>query len=232
MEIRLEDNDLCLIILRRSNRARRYTIKIAKGAIEGIMPLHGSEEKMVAFIQEKKEFLKKALLKSPPPFRLNEETNFSTLTFSLHIFRSERNNFYSTFKNNILHIACPAGTDFEDTNTQQTLHTIIQKALTYEAKRVLPERLAELARQYNFQVTSVAINNSKKRWGSCNSEKKINLSSSLLLLPAHLVDYVLLHELCHTKEMNHGKDFWNLMDQVTDGTAKKLRQELKNHHTF
>jgi len=56
------------------------------------------------------------------------------------------------------------------------------------------------------------------------------LSLYLMLLPADLVDYVILHELCHTKEMNHGPNFWIWMDRVTDKKSKELRAQLKNYH--
>ena len=74
------------------------------------------------------------------------------------------------------------------------------------------------------------MRNSKTRWGSCSYENNINLNLHLMRLPNHLIDYVILHELVHTKIKNHSKDFWNLLDVVT-GNAKNLDRELKNHHT-
>lgn len=92
----------------------------------------------------------------------------------------------------------------------------------------LPTRLHNLAAKHGFVYHKVRISNSRGRWGSCSSKKSINLSLYLMTLPPHLIDYVLLHELCHTKEMNHGPAFWELMDSVTEGKAKELRLELRS----
>ena len=84
---------------------------------------------------------------------------------------------------------------------------------------------------HNLPYKAVKINNSQGRWGSCSATKSINLSFYLMLLPKHLIDYVLLHELCHTREMNHGDKFWQLLDKLTDNRSQALRAELKNYKT-
>lgn len=101
--------------------------------------------------------------------------------------------------------------------------------LRKKAKKYLPERLDFLAGKHHFNYSSVKIRKSRTRWGSCSSKKTINLSFYLMLLPEHLADYVLLHELCHTRYMNHGPEFWQLLDNVTNGHAKRLRKELRSY---
>ena len=96
---------------------------------------------------------------------------------------------------------------------------------------MLPERIARLSAQAGLPFHSLKINTSKGRWGSCSTRGDINLSCSLMLLPEHLADYVILHELCHTVEMNHSPRFWALLDRFT-GDSHALREELSHHHTF
>ena len=82
-----------------------------------------------------------------------------------------------------------------------------------------------------FTEEGVKITGSRGRWGSCSGTGSINLSCYLMLLPPHLMDYVLLHELSHTKEMNHGPRFWELLDSMTGGRARALRAELRRFNT-
>ncbi|MCD7978310.1 MAG: M48 family metallopeptidase [Tannerellaceae bacterium] len=233
MEKKLQDKQLGTILIRTSSRARHYNLRVKDGIVIATMPEQGDEQKLISFIHEKRPQLLRFLSRpSIAPQLLNEETELQATTFKLHIFRSDRAGYYMKLADGFLHIACPQQTRFEEEKVQATLRDLLERALRHEARRVLPPRLKTLAEQYGFTYTSVKINNSKTRWGSCSGKKTINLSLSLLLLPPHLVDYVLLHELCHTLEMNHSERFWSLMDQVTGNRAKALRKELKGYSTL
>lgn len=232
MEKVIEEKELGLIYLRESARARHYSIKISKGKIIAVMPVGGDLSRLLLFVRENREKLKRGLQKSTSRGLLNEETSLQTATFRLSIQTTERKNYYLQLKENVLYISCPKETDFNNQKVQDALKNMLERALRHEAQRCLPERLMSHARKHNFVVKGVKINNAKTRWGSCNSKKIINLSLSLMLLPWHLIDYVLLHELCHTREMNHGERFWMLMDSVTETKAKQLREELKKYQVI
>jgi len=105
-----------------------------------------------------------------------------------------------------------------------------EEILRTHAKQYLPAEVQRLAQQHGFHYQQIKIKKSKTRWGSCSSKGIINLSLYLMLLPAHLIEYVLLHELCHTVEMNHSPAFWSLLDRHTQGRAKILRKELRGYH--
>jgi predicted metal-dependent hydrolase len=98
--------------------------------------------------------------------------------------------------------------------------------LRRQAHVILPAKLSKLAEKHSFSYQAVKIRKSRTRWGSCSSHKVINLSLYLLLLPNHLIEYVLLHELCHTIQMNHSSAFWDLLNQCTQHKAKELQREL------
>ena len=83
-----------------------------------------------------------------------------------------------------------------------------------EAREKLSERLAKLAAEHHFQYNRVSIRNQKTRWGSCSSNNNISLNMKLLHLPDQLIDYILLHELVHTRVKNHSQDFWNELETV------------------
>lgn len=94
---------------------------------------------------------------------------------------------------------------------------------------LLFDRLRELAAQHGFSYRNAAIRNQKSRWGSCSSQNNINLNIHLLNLPAHLRDYVILHELAHTEHKNHSKHFWARLDKTIGGRSKDLRKEMHKY---
>lgn len=82
------------------------------------------------------------------------------------------------------------------------------------AKEYLPARLAELASEHGFTYNKVFIKHNVSNWGSCSSKGNINLNLNLMRLPSHLRDYIMLHELCHLKHLNHGPEFHALLESL------------------
>ena len=151
--------------------------------------------------------------------------------FKLSLVSGEKDQFLANSRLGVMEIVCPPHADFTDEKLQSWLHKVIEESLRRNAKSILPSRLASLSKQCGLPYSSVKINSSQGRWGSCSARKAINLSYYLVLLPSHLIDYVLLHELCHTREMNHSERFWVLLNQFTEGTALALRGELRKYRT-
>ncbi len=97
-----------------------------------------------------------------------------------------------------------------------------------EAKTLLTMRLKQLARNNGFSYNRVFIRNQKTRWGSCSSINNISLNMKLVKLPDELIDYVILHELVHTRRKDHSKAFWVEMDKLV-GNGKKMASRLKSY---
>jgi predicted metal-dependent hydrolase len=89
-----------------------------------------------------------------------------------------------------------------------------------QAHQLLPKRVEALAVRHGFSYSKISIKNIHSRWGSCSAQNNLNFSIYLMYLPDDLVDYVILHELCHTVHKNHGPKFWALMDTITGGRAR------------
>ena len=114
---------------------------------------------------------------------------------------------------------------------QQHLSPEQVEELRRQAKLHLPVRLKVLAVGRGLQYQKVSIHNSHTRWGSCSSKGNISLSLYIMLLPPHLQDYVMQHELTHLVEMNHSPRFWALLNEATEGRALQLRKEIRNFKT-
>lgn len=94
------------------------------------------------------------------------------------------------------------------------------------ARKLVHERLAFFNQHYQLVYNRVAIKNTKTKWGSCSTKKNLNFSYRIIDLTPELQDYLIVHELCHLKEMHHGQAFWDMVKQtITNPIAlhKRLR---------
>ena len=96
------------------------------------------------------------------------------------------------------------------------------------AKKHLIQRLDYLADKYGFTYNRIFIKNQRTRWGSCSSKDNISLNMKLVRLSLEMQDYVILHELVHTKHKNHSKKFWQAMDKLV-GDSKQLRKQMRKY---
>jgi len=97
-----------------------------------------------------------------------------------------------------------------------------------EAKKILCQRLDELAKMHGFSYNRVTIRSQRTRWGSCSSKNNISLNAKLVRLPERLMDYIIVHELVHTRFKNHGKKFYSELERIV-GCRKPFERALKHY---
>lgn len=225
------------VVLTTPKRGKRLTIKVRpfKG-IEVCIPPGTPPNQVAHFIKSNEQWMIKALEKIKEKEReltiFNESTEFRTRSFILKIESANRADVQLKFEEGVLLVRYPSHMKVETESIQSVIRYGIEEAMRMDAKNYLPHRLDQFAKEHGFSYKKVFIKNLKSRWGSCSHVNNINLNLHLMRLPDRLIDYVLLHELCHTKEKNHGPKFWALMDMVTNGKVKQYEKEIKQHRTI
>ena len=102
----------------------------------------------------------------------------------------------------------------------------MHKAGVEKAMEIFPKRVEYYAQLMGISYGRITIREQKTRWGSCSGRGNLNFNWKLTLMPPEILDYVVVHELAHRKEMNHSKDFWKIVEQVLPDYQKR-RKRLK-----
>lgn len=174
------------------------------------------------------------------------------MLYNINIVKSKRKTFSLEIKPD-LEIICraPLGASEKEINTfidnhkqwleknikkaeqraAQAAHTLILSdaeinLLKAQAKAYIPKRVEFFANQMGIEYGSVTVRMQKTRWGSCSSKGNLSFNCLLMLTSDYITDYVIVHELCHIKEMNHSKKFWSQVENVLPDYRKR-RDELK-----
>ena len=212
----INDNELTYQI-KYSKKAKYLRLQIHPSTgLEVILPRRCKLEEAEKFIIKKKEWVLKHLSVNP----VKEQFFYFGKKVEVH----QRYNLFQVkhkirFNKNILLIESPPGA----ANKPDVFFNIWLK---HTAKKYLPERTTIIAGKYKFKIGHISIRNQKTRWGSCSTSGNISLNYRLMKFRKEVIDYVIIHELCHLKEMNHSKKFWNLVEHIVPD-FKFLKKELK-----
>ena len=200
--------------LRQSRRAKRISIRCkAQKGFELVYPVSETESAALAFFHEKQTWVLKTWAQAQAkPIPARTYTDGSKLLYRGErinlrlITQGDKSNF--EFRNDQLKIVLPKRFHAN----QSLLRQVIEAFYRQRAKIYLPPRLHELAQIHGFIYNKLRIKNQKTRWGSCSSMGNINLNLRLMMAPDRAIDYVIMHELCHLREMNHSPAYWSLVE--------------------
>jgi predicted metal-dependent hydrolase len=224
------------VTLRKSSKARRLIITVKPfTGVNVTIPERISFCEGERFAVEKigwiREHLEKIQSVGNENNIINESPNFCTRNHKLDLTQWDNNYISVRLSSTKINIKYPANHAVNSLVVQKAIRKGVEVAYREEAKEFLPKRLNDHSDKYKLPYAEVYIKNIKSRWGSCSGRNNINLSIHLMRLPDQLIDYVLLHELAHTKVRNHSREFWNFLDSLISN-SKKFDKELKKYKIF
>lgn len=218
--------DIGEIQLTKHAKSRSIRITIApNGKVKITLPKWAPYQAGVTFAHSKKDWI----LENLQPMEIIKDGSAVGKFHHLYFRPSSSNaTVTSRRKGSELLVAYPDTLRWDSPAVQTAANKIAIKALREQAENLLPKRLRDLADKHSFTFKSVSVRQLKARWGSCNSKQEITLNLFLMQLPWELIDYVLLHELTHTKALHHGLEFWEIFEEALPG-AKQRRKNLKSY---
>jgi predicted metal-dependent hydrolase len=159
-------------------------------------------------------------------FNVGDKLLFLGKEFPLNIARENVRSFSVEFNQQALKVKIPVEVSQEE--QQEGIARVLLGWYTQQAKIFIPQRTEQLAKLLQTNYNRITIKDLKSRWGSCSQLRNLNFNFRLVLAPPAIVDYVIVHELCHLKELNHSKLFWLEVERFCP-EYKQHRQWLKTN---
>jgi predicted metal-dependent hydrolase len=228
----IHDAEFGKVVVRRSVRARHVKLKVhPDGNIRASLPLYAPMLLVKRLIHQSRDKLRGIVAEQS--IGKQHYTTGMTLGKSHRLVVVQTHNTASSIKRQdqsiVIYIA--ENETLETPQVRKLIQAEHIKLLRTEAKAYLPRQLRYLAETFGFDYEKVRFSHSSGRWGSCSSQGTISLNIALMKLDHSLINYVLIHELCHTKHMNHSPAFWALV-QTCDPQYKSHRLALKHEHPY
>ncbi len=219
------------VVYTKNRRARNISIRIREGKeVRVTLPWYATYRQAEQVVMQKQEWIVERLSEFKASQTLTDAALQAQFRYhTLLVEPVECDKITIRIKDGKLIIQHPVELSPQSEPVQEAIKNGIRETWRAEALLYLPQRIAWLAHSYGFMYQNVRVRDARTRWASCTGEKNISLSLYIMRLPSHLIDYVLLHELCHTVVPNHGKDFYALMDKVTKGRNSEFQNEMRNY---
>ncbi len=220
----IQDEEFGAITIRKSSKATQVKLRVAPdGTLKASMPVYAPLFLLKRLIKTSRPELRTMLEQARPVTSYKDGQQIgkshTLLVREGAILTATRN------KQHII-VTLPLTKTLRDPIVVKAIREVVIAALRVEAKSYLPKRLAYLAKQLGCEYERVRFSHASSRWGSCSSTGTISLNIALMKLPFELIDYVIIHELAHTKQMNHSDKFWYLV-AAGDPLYKQHRKLLK-----
>jgi predicted metal-dependent hydrolase len=222
----IQDKEFGKITIRRSQMATNVKIRVAPdGTLHASLPMFAPTFLVKGLLNGSRDKIRSMMAHAKPEYTYENGMQIGK-SHTLIIQKSDNNSFSVTKHGQQIIVKLPEGVSSSDPVVARKIRDTTISALKVEAKSHLPYRLEFLASKYGFKYENVKFSHASSRWGSCSSKGTISLNIALMKLPFELIDYIIIHELSHTKQMNHGAEFWKLVG-AADPNYKTHRKRLK-----
>lgn len=220
----IQDEEFGKITIRRSARASQVRLRVAPdGTLRASLPLYAPTFLVKSLIKSSRQELRDLLIQSQPK---TTYTDGMQIGKSHYLIIRPGTTLATSRRGQRIIVSLPTTMTLGDNTVIRAIRDVVIVALKVEAKSYLPKRLAFLAQKYGLRYEKVRFSHASGRWGSCSSQGTISLNIALMKLPFELIDYVIIHELAHTRHMNHSPAFWELVS-LGDPLYKQHRRSLK-----
>lgn len=220
----IRDEEFGIIVVRRSAKSTQVRLRVAPdGTLRASMPVYTPLLFLKRLVKTSRPELRRMLEQARPA---TVYTNGQQIGKSHQLVVIEASKLHVERRKQQIIVGLPPETHLNSPKVIDALREVVTAALRVEAKSYLPKRLKYLSETLGCNYQKVRFSHASSRWGSCSSLGTISLNIALMKLPFELIDYVLIHELAHTKQMNHSQAFWQIVASG-DPDYKKHRKFLK-----
>jgi len=222
----IQDKEFGKITIRRNTKATQVKIKVAPdGTLRASLPLYAPTLLVKHLLKTSRDEIRSILAQSKPEYIYKNGMQIGK-SHTLVVQISTNQIFKVSRHGQQIIVKLPKDKQLDNADFARQIRDVIIAALRIEARSYLPKRLSFLANKHGYTYKNIRFSHASGRWGSCSSNGTISLNIALMKLPFELIDYIILHELAHTKQMNHSFKFWALVEE-TDPNYKLHRQSLK-----
>ncbi len=228
----IEHPELGVVHLKKRRGQKHIRLRIDdQGSIVVSMPHWISYSAGLLFVNQKRDWIREQKSKLPVRQKsFNDETPIGKMHMLVYE-GIEEGSVRTRIAKDTIKVYIPDNLTPESPDVIKKTTKACERALLIECDNLLQSRLKSLSLRYELPYRSLNFKKLKRRWGSCDSQKNIVINIYLMQLPWELIDYVLVHELVHTKHMHHQTTFWNTVAEILPN-YKELKKEIKKHQTL
>lgn len=220
------DKEFGEIKIRKNKLARSVKLSVGvDGSLRASIPYYSPEFAVRRLVNGSRDEIRK-MLATHNAKNSYQDGDLIGKTHTLFLRKFSGEEIKISNEGNQILMQIPQELAFENPLIQSEIRKTVSKILRKQAKAYLPRRIDFLAEKYGFSFEKLRFSHTGTRWGSCSSSGTISLNIALMNLPHHLIDYVIIHELCHTRQMNHSSKFWQEVEKYCPN-YKKYVQEIK-----